>query len=114
MPSDEALVQFEQNIRRYSCRDHIGKPISIRTRFSTQSGQDVDSACGQLAAAATMKRLADKDSTTRDVEDLLPCPTQPILQRRKKQKVTSESPQLVCLHYQVLACTSVMVTLALM
>merc|ERR1711972_531251 len=70
-PSNESLMQFEQHIRGCSCRNHAGDPISIRTRFSTQSGQDVDSACGQLAAAAVLKRVEAKDDTMHDLEDLI-------------------------------------------
>merc|ERR1711920_1052327 len=61
-PSHHDLRRFEQCIRKWGCKNHNGAPVSVRTRFSTQGGQDVDSACGQLAAAVALKNLAPEPS----------------------------------------------------
>merc|ERR1712039_678475 len=68
-PTEEALRAFENHIRECKCKNHVGAPISVRTRFSTQGGQDVASACGQLAAAAALKSLQNQE--TPDLEDLM-------------------------------------------
>lgn len=73
-PSDEVLRQFWQTIRRHNCKNHLGEPISVRTRFSTQGGHGIDSACGQLAAAKVLKgpsaAVSEQRGHTCDVEEL--------------------------------------------
>lgn len=120
-PSNQELREFEQRIRRCSLTNHVGDPISIRTRFSTQSGQDADSACGQLAAAATLNTMASRQPPMRcskdgmgDVEDLLLHPSANIAKKHEKKQSGGtaflESRLGIC-HYEFLACVGAITAL---
>eukprot|EP00928_Gymnodinium_smaydae_P071119 TRINITY_DN54794_c0_g1_i1.p1 TRINITY_DN54794_c0_g1~~TRINITY_DN54794_c0_g1_i1.p1 ORF type:complete len:450 (+),score=38.48 TRINITY_DN54794_c0_g1_i1:116-1465(+) len=106
-PSNESLRSFEQCIRKCKCKNHLGDPLSIRTRFSTQSGQDADSACGQLAAAAAMKVLASQQNSVKDVEDLVIDSSQRVRKGYEHAKPTT-IPLIARYRCEVLLCAGVM------
>jgi 23S rRNA (adenine(2503)-C(2))-methyltransferase len=69
-PTNEQISQFQNALSEYRCGSHK-KMLRCTVRWSSQRGQDIDAACGQLALKKSIQSSKNTDNNNGDMEDLM-------------------------------------------